>query len=97
MSVLDDEAIERGLASLSGWSRRGNAIEKTYDCGDFDGSLAFVNAVAAAANAADHHPDIGLAWNRVTLRLWSHDAGGITKRDLRLAAQIERIAPEHRK
>ena len=65
---------------------------RTYDRGDFDGSIAFVNAIAAAANAADHHPDLALSWNRVTVRLSSHDAGGITERDLRLAAQIDALA-----
>jgi len=88
---LPDDAIARGLATLPAWKRAGDAIERTYDRGDFDGSIAFVNAIAAAANAADHHPDLAIAWNRVTVRLSSHDAGGITERDLRLAAQIDAL------
>lgn len=89
---LSDDAIVRGLGALPGWQREGNAIVRTYDRRDFDGSIAFVNAIAAAANAANHHPDLAIAWNRVSVRLWSHDAGGITERDLRLAAQIDALA-----
>lgn len=89
---LADDAVTRGLAALLGWKRDGDAIERTYDRGDFNGSIAFVNAIAAAANAADHHPDLAIAWNSVTVRLSSHDAGGITERDLRLAAQIDAMA-----
>ena len=76
----------------SGWQRDGIAMVRTYDRGDFNGSMAFVNAIAAAANAADHHPDQSISWNRVTVRLWSHDVGEITERDLRLAAQIDALA-----
>ena len=89
---LPDDAIERGLAALPAWRREGNAIVRTYDRRTFDGSIAFVNAIAAAANAADHHPDLAISWNSVTVRLSSHDAGGITERDLRLAAQIDGLA-----
>jgi 4a-hydroxytetrahydrobiopterin dehydratase len=90
--TLSDDAVARGLAALPGWERAGNEIVRTYDRRDFNGSIAFVNAIAAAANAADHHPDLVLSWNRVTVRLSSHDAGGITERDLRLAAQIDALA-----
>jgi 4a-hydroxytetrahydrobiopterin dehydratase len=89
---LSDDAIARGLAALPGWQREGDEIVRTYDRRDFNGSIAFVNAIAAAANAADHHPDLVLSWNRLTVRLSSHDAGGITERDLRLAAQIDALA-----
>ena len=76
----------------AGWQRDGQAIVRTFDRGDFNGSIAFVNAIAAAANAADHHPDLSVSWNRVTVRLWSHDVGDVTERDLRLAAQIDALA-----
>ena len=89
---LSDDAIARGLAALPAWQREGNEIVRTYDRRDFNGSIAFVNAIAAAANAADHHPDLVVSWNDVTVRLSSHDAGGITERDLRLAAQIDSLA-----
>ncbi len=89
---LADDVVARELATLTGWQRDGNEIGRTFDRGDFNGSIAFVNAIAAAANAADHHPDLLVSWNRVTVRLASHDAGGITNRDVRLAHQIDALA-----
>jgi 4a-hydroxytetrahydrobiopterin dehydratase len=86
---LPDDAIVRELAALGDWSREGGEIVRTYDRGNFNGSIAFVNAIAAAANAADHHPDIAIAWNRVTVRLSSHDAKGLTERDFALARTID--------
>jgi 4a-hydroxytetrahydrobiopterin dehydratase len=90
---LPDDAIVRKLAALPGWTREGQEIVRTFDCGNFNGSIAFVNAIAAAANAADHHPDIAIAWNDVTVRLSSHDAHGLTDRDFGLAQTIEALAP----
>lgn len=92
MSVFGHDEIAKRLDALPGWRHRGNAIERVYDLGNFDGSIRFVNAVAAAANAADHHPDITISWNRVTITLSSHDAGGVTERDTALAAEIDRLA-----
>jgi len=92
MSVLGHDEIARRLASLPGWHHRGNAIEKRFDRGDFNGSMAFAIAVAAAANERDHHPEIAISWNVVTLTLCSHDAGGITDRDFALAAAVEALA-----
>ena len=76
----------------SGWASEGEALVKTFDRGDFDGSIAFVNAVAVVANRLDHHPDIALSWNTVTIRTWSHDVGAITERDAALAREIDAIA-----
>jgi 4a-hydroxytetrahydrobiopterin dehydratase len=92
MSLLPHELLHEHLASLPGWRLLGNAIERTYDRKDFNGSIHFVNAVAAAANAADHHPDLSISWNRVTVTLSSHDAGGVTDRDLALAKAIDALA-----
>lgn len=89
---LPDDAIARKLAALPGWTRDGQEIVRTFDCGNFNGSIAFVNAIAAAANAADHHPDIAIAWNDVTVRLSSHDAHGLTDRDFALAQTIDALA-----
>jgi 4a-hydroxytetrahydrobiopterin dehydratase len=89
---LADATVTRELAALPDWKRDGTEIVRTYDRGNFDGSIAFVNAVAAAANAADHHPDLAISWNQVSVRLSSHDAGGLTERDFALAATIDRIA-----
>lgn len=90
--LLPDDAVVEELATLPGWSRVENEIVRVFDRGNFNGSIAFVNSVASAANAADHHPDIAVSWNEVTLRLSSHDAGGLTARDFALARQIEALA-----
>jgi 4a-hydroxytetrahydrobiopterin dehydratase len=75
----------------TGWTNDGKALVRTYDRKNFDGSIAFVNAVAGVANRLNHHPDIALSWNQVTIRTWSHDAGAITERDVALAKAIDEI------
>jgi 4a-hydroxytetrahydrobiopterin dehydratase len=89
---LPEATIARELAALPGWSRAGEEIVRTYDRGNFNGSIAFVNAIATAANAADHHPDLAISWNDVTVRLSSHDAHGLTERDFALARTIDGLA-----
>jgi 4a-hydroxytetrahydrobiopterin dehydratase len=89
---LPDDAINRELAALPGWVRAGEEIVRTFDRGNFNGSIAFVDAIATAANNADHHPDIAIAWNNVTVRLSSHDAHGLTERDFALARAIDALA-----
>ncbi len=74
-----------------GWSYDGTAFVRVFDRGNFDGAIAFVNAVAGVANRLDHHPDIALSWNQVTIRTWSHDANAVTERDLRLAREIDAL------
>jgi 4a-hydroxytetrahydrobiopterin dehydratase len=89
---LPDDAIIRELAALPDWVREGEEIVRTFDRGNFNGSIAFVNAIAAAANDADHHPDIAISWNSVTVRLSSHDAKGLTDRDFALAQTIDGLS-----
>jgi 4a-hydroxytetrahydrobiopterin dehydratase len=84
-----DPEIERALAELPGWKREGKALVKAFDLGGFKAAMAFANTVAELAERADHHPDIHIRYREVTVELSSHDAGGITERDLRLARQIE--------
>jgi 4a-hydroxytetrahydrobiopterin dehydratase len=91
--LLTRAEIDEALKDVPEWHHRGNAIERVFDCGDFRGSMKFANAVADAANAADHHPNFTIAWNRVTLTLSSHDAGGLTDRDFKLAKTIDSLAP----
>ena len=86
---LSDIAIQRELGNLPGWSRRADVITKTYQFRDFLTGIDFVNAVAKAAEAADHHPDIDIRYTQVTCALSTHDAGGITQNDLDLAAEID--------
>jgi 4a-hydroxytetrahydrobiopterin dehydratase len=86
---VDDTAVAAGLARLPGWARVGRAIARTYRFDDFRGSLAFVNRVAQLAERQQHHPDVDIRYNQVTLSIWTHDAGGLTERDFGLAAAID--------
>ena len=90
--LLSDIAIQRELGSLPGWSRKGDAVTKTFQFKTFLAGIDFVDAVARAAEAADHHPDMDIRYTKITCVLSTHSAGGITKKDLDLAAQMERIA-----
>ena len=76
----------------AGWTHDGEALVRVFDRKNFDGSIAFVNAVAAAGNRLDHHPDIALSWNEVTIRTWSHDVDAVTERDVALARAIDALA-----
>lgn len=89
MRLLDEGEIAAELASAPGWTRRGNAIEKTYRFSDFKGAMLFVNGVAALAEAARHHPDVALHDTAVGLSLWTHSAGGLTTKDFALARRID--------
>ena len=88
---LPDDDIRAALPSLSGWSQSGKAIERTFKFSDFVAAMAFVNRIAEAAEQANHHPDIAIHYNQVTLSLWSHDSGGVTNRDLKMAARINQL------
>jgi len=92
MPVLAEPELRAKLAELDGWDVREGALEKSYSCGDFDGSMAFVNRVAKAAAEADHHPDIAIAWDTVTLRWVTHSEGGITAGDARMAGVSDGLA-----
>jgi len=86
---LSDIAIQRELGNLTGWSRRGDAITKTFQFRSFLTGIGFVSAVAKAAEAADHHPDIDIRYTKVTCTLSTHSAGGITQKDLDMARKID--------
>jgi len=89
MALVSREEIGRRLASLPGWDLSGQEIRRVYTFSDFKASMAFVNRVAGLAEAMDHHPDILINYSKVTLTLTSHDAGGLTDKDFRLAGQID--------
>ena len=89
---LSDIAIQRELGRLPGWSRRGDTLVKSYQFPTFLRGIEFVNRVARAAEAADHHPDLDIRYTKVTCSLSTHSAGGITQKDLDLAGEIERVA-----
>ena len=86
---LSDLEIHRALGGLAGWSRRGDALVKTYTFERFASGIAFVDRVARVADELDHHPDIDIRYTKVTMTLSTHDAGGITQNDLDLAQRIE--------
>ena len=90
MAKLTDAEISAGLAKLSGWSRNGDTIEKAFTFKAFQDGIRFVDRVAVAADAADHHPDIDIRYTTVKMSLSTHSAGGLTKNDLALAGEIEK-------
>jgi 4a-hydroxytetrahydrobiopterin dehydratase len=75
------------------WDHVGDELQTTVELRDFAEALAFVNKVGAAAEAANHHPDIDIRWNKVHLVLSTHDSGGLTVLDLALAEAIDRMRP----
>lgn len=90
--VLRPETVDAALAARGiAWARDGDELVKTVKRRDFAGALALVNAVGDLAEAADHHPDIDIRWNTVTLRLTTHSAGGLTEQDLGLAAAVDEL------
>ena len=89
---LSDVEIQRALGKLPGWSRRGDAISRTYQFKAFLDGIAFVRRVAEAAERADHHPDIDIRYTKVTIALSTHTANGVTQMDLDLAGKIEAMA-----
>jgi 4a-hydroxytetrahydrobiopterin dehydratase len=92
MARLNDDEIAERLRG-SAWEREGDEIVREWKFGEFAGAVAFVNRVAEAAEAANHHPDILLhGWNKVRLSLTNHSAGGLTDADFALAAQLDELA-----
>lgn len=92
MAVLSEAEIQSSLQKLSGWKYRDKAIRRVYEFPDFSQAMKFVNKVAEAAEQANHHPDIDIRYNKVTMSLTSHDSGGVTNRDLKMAGRIAEIA-----
>jgi 4a-hydroxytetrahydrobiopterin dehydratase len=92
MEKLSQEEINKNLARLAGWSRGEDWIEKRYEFKNFLRAMSFVNAVAYVAESIDHHPDIIIHYNEVTLRNWTHVAKGITLRDFALAEKIDALS-----
>jgi 4a-hydroxytetrahydrobiopterin dehydratase len=89
-TLLTNEEIGEGLRDME-WDWEGPELIKTVELGDFAAALAYVNRVGALAEHRNHHPDILIKWNTVTLRLSTHSAGGITELDLELARAIDAL------
>jgi 4a-hydroxytetrahydrobiopterin dehydratase len=91
--LLREEEIEQALSGeLSQWTRKGDAITRDLTAESFLAGIRLVSAVAEVAEDLDHHPDIDIRWTTVTFTLSTHSEGGLTRHDLRLAADIDRLA-----
>jgi 4a-hydroxytetrahydrobiopterin dehydratase len=91
---LADEELASRLTRLAGWSLRGGKLHKDFRFADFAAAFGFMARVALAAERADHHPDWSNVWNRVSIDLVTHDAGGITELDFELAGRIDALATD---
>jgi 4a-hydroxytetrahydrobiopterin dehydratase len=91
MALLSDAEIEAKLAGLAGWSRQGEAICKRFACGDFVGSVRFVQGLVEPAEAMGHHPDLEISWDTVKVTVSTHSEGGLTAADFELAGKIDAI------
>ena len=92
MPKLTSSQINIACRSVPKWKKRGSVITRSYEFKDFPAAIKFVNAVARSAEKAWHHPDIDIRWNKVTLTLTTHDAGGLTGTDFVLAEKIDHLA-----
>jgi 4a-hydroxytetrahydrobiopterin dehydratase len=91
MSLLTEAEIGERMAILPGWTREGDAIRAVSKRGSFGAAMLYAGAVAYLAEAANHHPDLLIQWDTVTLTLSTHSAGGLTDKDFALAAQIGQL------
>lgn len=89
MDTLTDQQIDDALAGLDGWDRDGDAVTKTYELDGFPEAIDFIGRIAPEAEDMNHHPEIRNVYATVEIRLTSHDAGGITQRDVDLARRID--------
>ena len=92
MALLSDSEIEQRLGVLEGWQREGDAITKTFERGDFVGSVRFIQAIVEPAEEMNHHPDLTVSWDKVGVSITNHAAGGLTANDFELAKRIEALA-----
>ncbi len=90
--LLSESEIQTRLNHLSGWTLQGKEIQTVRRFKDFIEAMNFVNRLVAPAEAAGHHPDIAISYNRVTISLTTHDSGGLTDKDFALAEQISNLA-----
>ena len=92
MELLTDDQITAELTESPGWAVANGEITRTFDRGDFRGAMLLVGAVAFLAEEAGHHPDIDIRWNKVTLTLSTHSAGGLTAADFALARRVSALS-----
>lgn len=93
MTLLSDSEIDARLADLPGWKRTGEAVSKTFECGDFVGSVRFVESLVEPAEGMNHHPDLAISWSEVTVTISTHSEGGLTAADFELAEKVDALSP----
>ena len=93
MALLSDSEIEQKLEEIEGWSREGDAITKTFENGDFVGSVKFVESLVGPAEEMGHHPDLEISWDTVTVTISTHSEGGLTAADFELAERVDALSP----
>ncbi len=89
---LSDIEVQRELGTLTGWTRKGDSLVKTFTFPTFMGGIGFVDKVALAAEKMDHHPDLDIRYTKIAVTLSTHSAGGITVHDVNLAREMDRLA-----
>ena len=94
MEKLSQDTIDTHLEELAEWSQANDKIQRTFAFEDFEESMTFVNNAAQHAESIAHHPDILIRFNKVTLTLSTHDAGGLTEKDIEFARHADSLAPE---
>ena len=92
MTLSSEAEIEQRLAGLSGWERSDEAIRKSFKRDDFVGSVRFVSSLVEPAEAMNHHPDVSISWDTVTVTISTHSEGGLTAADFELAEKIDALA-----
>lgn len=92
--ILSNSEIDDALTGLPEWTLDGSEISRTVELPTFPAAIEFVSRVADAAEAADHHPDIDIRWRKLTFRLSTHSAGGLTTKDVHLAHAIDALLPD---
>jgi 4a-hydroxytetrahydrobiopterin dehydratase len=92
MALLSDDDVKERLKELEGWRQRGEYIVKSFDRGDFVGSVKFVDSIVEPAEEMNHHPDIAISWSQVEVAISTHSEGGLTENDFELAKKVEELA-----
>ncbi len=91
MTLLEAQEIQDRLAELDGWSLEGRRIIREFEFEDFVGSVKFVDSLVEPAEGMNHHPDLGISWNKVTVAITNHAEGGLTEKDFELASKIQKL------
>ncbi len=91
MGLLEAQEIQNRLAELEGWRLEGRQIVREFELEDFVGSVRFVDSLVEPAEAMNHHPDLAISWNKVTVAITNHAEGGLTEADFELARKIQTL------